>query len=318
MVALPPASLTSYLSKVQSPVCAYLTRSFPGLDAVAKLQMHSLKDAGTLRPEPMKGLYPYGLVGTAFDYGVRLLMGEDDLDNTVAGKALRSLERSRERNLENKATRKFWKAFVVASEVRDAFPSLLERGKRERSALLTLCFALASFEVVVRNALFDPTSFPLNLEALLAQNEPVRIDDLERLLNLAEKRLDLSVADHRFNPVLGHAFISADADLVKAGCLIELKCTTYPTRGWRGHLRQLVGYLLLDQDDRLSVERLAIYLGRQGHLAEWGRDELLRKLGAEPKDLAVLRQGFYNTCEEAHTARERAYDEAISAYRDTE
>ena len=55
----------------------------------------------------------------------------------------------------------------------------------------------------------------------------------------------------------------ADFDLLVDGCLIDLKATRRATISTQ-HLRQLVGYWLLDYNDAFKIRRVAVSLLRHG------------------------------------------------------
>jgi hypothetical protein len=94
----------------------------------------------------------------------------------------------------------------------------------------------------------------------------------------------------------------ADADLIVNRTLIEVKTTKQarPDRDW---IYQLVGYLLLDIEDRHGIERLAFYLGRVPALLDWDADELLATLAGSAVDRGELRDGFFAAAAEAAPPR---------------
>jgi hypothetical protein len=79
----------------------------------------------------------------------------------------------------------------------------------------------------------------------------------------------------------------ADCDLIVDGCLIELKSSLRPYLETM-HLRQLVGYWLLDYDDTLRLSSAAIILLRHGLTH---RFSLIDLVGAHA-DVAGLRADF--------------------------
>jgi hypothetical protein len=79
----------------------------------------------------------------------------------------------------------------------------------------------------------------------------------------------------------------ADCDLVVDGCLIDLKATLRPGLE-TAHLRQLVGYWLLDYDDALHLSSAAIILLRHGLTHNFTIPELIGT-NADP---ARLRREF--------------------------
>jgi len=72
----------------------------------------------------------------------------------------------------------------------------------------------------------------------------------------------------------------ADADYILAGLLLDCKATRAPRRLGREEIYQLAGYLLLDYDDQYGIDRVGLYLSRQGGLITWEVAEFLRRLGS--------------------------------------
>jgi hypothetical protein len=89
----------------------------------------------------------------------------------------------------------------------------------------------------------------------------------------------------------GSALISADADLIAAGLLLDLKTSAQfalpPT-----DLYQVIGYTLLDFNDEFGVNRLGIFSARYGHLTTWDAPELLRDLAGRDISLEDTRREF--------------------------
>ena len=93
-----------------------------------------------------------------------------------------------------------------------------------------------------------------------------------------------------------HDVGGADADLVVDSCLIDIKASVNPQIKAE-YLYQLAGYLLLDYDDALHINSMAIYLARQGILFAWPVADFLQKLTGEDVSLAKLRQEFQVLCQ---------------------
>ncbi|MGP3991521.1 hypothetical protein [Streptomyces sp. 3N207] len=72
----------------------------------------------------------------------------------------------------------------------------------------------------------------------------------------------------------------ADADFIVGGLLIDCKVTTRPRTLPRSAVQQLARYLLLDYDDTYGIDRVGLYLPRQGALITWRVPEFLTALGA--------------------------------------
>jgi hypothetical protein len=71
----------------------------------------------------------------------------------------------------------------------------------------------------------------------------------------------------------------ADADFILGGLLLDCKAAIQPRRLGQDEMYQLAGYLLLDYDDRYGINRVGLYLSRQGALIVWSVPEFLHHLG---------------------------------------
>lgn len=85
----------------------------------------------------------------------------------------------------------------------------------------------------------------------------------------------------------------ADSDLIVDGLLLDVKATVEPTptlaRSW---IYQLLGYVLLDYEDRHGIDRLGIYLARHRRLVTWPLETVLAiATGQErPPTVSALRE----------------------------
>jgi hypothetical protein len=98
----------------------------------------------------------------------------------------------------------------------------------------------------------------------------------------------------------GSRLISADADLVAAGLLLDLKTGQGDKRDDgtrrsgldRKELYQLIGYALLDFDDAYHISEVGIFNARFGYLATWPLGHLLAELAGSAVDLPAARKDF--------------------------
>jgi hypothetical protein len=72
----------------------------------------------------------------------------------------------------------------------------------------------------------------------------------------------------------------ADADFILGGLLLDCKAAIQPRRLGHAEIYQLAGYLVLDYDDRYGINRVGLYLSRQGALIVWTVEDFLHRLGA--------------------------------------
>ena len=91
------------------------------------------------------------------------------------------------------------------------------------------------------------------------------IGDIQALMKIAWEKLDLS--SPKFGPSFGissHWIGGADADIIDAGCLIDVKCVKNITP--TAFIRQTIAYALLDVENEHDLDSVGIYLARQGIL----------------------------------------------------
>ncbi|MFF3129493.1 hypothetical protein ACFVRD_46610 [Streptomyces sp. NPDC057908] len=93
-------------------------------------------------------------------------------------------------------------------------------------------------------------------------------------------------------PTFPAARITADADLVVDGLLLDFKSDKHPHRFPKASAWQLLGYLLLDTADHYRIDTVGFYLSRSAVLATWPVEDYLDLLGTCRRDLAALRSVF--------------------------
>lgn len=94
---------------------------------------------------------------------------------------------------------------------------------------------------------------------------------------IGRPQLDRLPGPVEVSPRLVHRY--ATADLILGTTLIDIKFTAYPEEKLLEWLRQTVGYALLTGDRR--VDRVGVYLVRQGRLVTWSITKLLPGLNLE-------------------------------------
>jgi hypothetical protein len=85
--------------------------------------------------------------------------------------------------------------------------------------------------------------------------------------------------------------IKADADLIAAGLLLDLKTDSKLSLGVTT-MFQVIGYALLDFDDTYRLAELGIFSARYAHLATWDIGILLDELAGHHVSLPFIRQEF--------------------------
>jgi hypothetical protein len=90
----------------------------------------------------------------------------------------------------------------------------------------------------------------------------------------------------------GSQFMNADADLIAAGLLLDIKTSAKKLSLGVTDLFQLIGYVLLDFDDEFSLEAVGIFNARYAYLATWNLSSLLDELADHSVSLATVRERF--------------------------
>lgn len=315
-------SLTSHLKDSQSPVYQFMRERFPQTRAVVRECNKELANVETIRPAMQ---VPYSTIGTALDYRIRYYFAETPLDKLIAWQSMMNLISGNfmegsspqgmisQRELQGQSS-------GVSEDVYEKMRDLDEPGfrnslnkalqqlkpigrrlEREQEELLArYCIVLALFEEIFRAGLHprSPLIFPspkTTVNELLATAESHWVDDLCTLSwAFYDEHSDLSSQRTTLNPTFDGSrdMGGADADLIVDGCLIDIKTTINPklSANW---LYQLLGYVLLDYNDRYEIEKVSIYFARQQKLAEWSLESLLRNLSVnEAPPLNELRRQF--------------------------
>ncbi|GLZ28069.1 hypothetical protein Lesp02_02590 [Lentzea sp. NBRC 105346] len=140
---------------------------------------------------------------------------------------------------------------------------------------------------------------------LLGMASDAALDQLTALRQQAESVLLPALASRvgrwAIGPTFeGSALMNADADLIAAATLVEIKTllggkrkdgTRYATLDGPT-LFQMLGYVLLDFSDRFAIRELMLFNARYGHIATWDVSQLLHTLAGHPVDLQALRTEF--------------------------
>ncbi|GAA3517900.1 hypothetical protein FHR32_000854 [Streptosporangium album] len=139
----------------------------------------------------------------------------------------------------------------------------------------------------------------LSLEMLLAVPHRHLIDDVLAQLHAAEEgplgQLRATTEPSRCRPgptFDGSTYVSADADLIADGILLEVKSTRNVHAFSLVTIQQLLGYTLMDFSDRYGIDAVGVYLTRAGALITWPIEDYLALLGVRRRDLTELRALF--------------------------
>ncbi len=287
-------NLTAALADPRCPLRRYLSSTFHD---VRPLQAEYRAQAGTLLVEG--GTAAAGTVGAAFDFLVRLTLRPDHVPMV----ALQAFQHSA--------------AHVAA--IRGVLD--LARASAERSdssvptpVLVRASWVLALTTEVYRMGAMVPGS-PLSQvmaaattpEVLLGLAPSTAVDELCQLHAVARERLLPSLSRDPARLALGPTFAgsalcAADADLISAGCLLELKTrlgARHRNTGTRSDsvpltdLYQVLAYALFDRDDAFGIEQVGFYSARYGTVVTWPLAETLSRLAGREVRLDQERQAVW-------------------------
>jgi hypothetical protein len=199
----------------------------------------------------------------------------------------------------------------VAAELVCCYLNLLQEryvagnrlSKEDEVQLLRYCLALATFESLSRGGDavrgYIPPRFTApdqSVEELLNDASDDCIADLLKLsTKFYENYGDLIQLPATINPTfsLGGIVGGADADIIVNGCLIDIKTTLNPfsDKDPTFPLYQLIGYVLLDENDKLHIDEVGVYFSRQATLIKWPLTSFLQKVsGNTGTDIRVVRE----------------------------
>ena len=156
-----------------------------------------------------------------------------------------------------------------------------------------VCYAIAWYEETFRAATVFPGTVlgdakeTLTLEGLLELVPEYAVTDMAQVVGLAEEglatiRSAATPDDVEIAPTFAGSKLvaGADADWIAGGWLCDVKSTITPRRLDTRDVWQLVGYTLLDFDDRYAINHVGWYLSRLGRLISWDLPDLLGILQA--------------------------------------
>ncbi|MET8978983.1 hypothetical protein ABZX85_25525 [Streptomyces sp. NPDC004539] len=297
-------SLTHCLNDRRSPLRLFLDTELPDVAAPVgdyRSRLPQLPDV--LRPHS-SGPIDHQSLGQAIDLRLRIAFGSPVPSTVVTGIGLAAMQLA--------DTHSCAAALALAETAKEllaqlssqppALPGALLGEAAAEEHLARLCFVAAWFEAVARAGLRQGS--PLlradlshGLDGLLDQVPSYVPGDLTAQAALADRPgalrwvLEIPLPQRVCGPVFAgsHDVGGGDADFIAAGCLIDCKSTIHPERIGRSHLYQLAGYLLLDYDNAYGIDRVGLYLSRQGRLIDWETGHFLQLLGAR-RTLPELRR----------------------------
>ncbi|MCQ0003185.1 UvrD-helicase domain-containing protein [Streptomyces sudanensis] len=299
-------SLTGQLKYDSSPVSQFMAAHLPySQNLVGDYQA---RIAGLPHPvQPIDVRYPnWSALGHAVDYRLRLSLG-GRLGPAVAAGVMLLDETGPLPGAPARGTRGALHA--AGRELLAAVDTYLaDPGSLDENALTRLCFVAGFFEDIARTgeirrfSMLGSATPATTLDDLTAAVPEYVVTDIDQQMRLAEGPFAAFRALPQRARVCGPVFAGsgdiggADADYILGGLLLDCKATKDPRRLGREEIHQLAGYLLLDYDDRFGIDRVGLYLSRQGGLITWDAAGFLRRLGAGaplPRLRAQLRRHLH-------------------------
>jgi hypothetical protein len=294
--------LTRELDDTSSPVRQFLGDRFTaGLRGVQRRYREAAPPL-TVPPAPPGEANP-GTTGTAADWLVRFLVHpRPALHLAAAGSMFCNAQPA----LEELATMLGMTGAALSPGQR-AFDGPVPGNGTESAQLARACWALALLTEVYRAGpaaalagplapFAGPHARPPSAAELLALGPAAGLSQLALFREVFGSVLLPALAGRRglwaIGPTFtGSALMNADADLIAAGLLLDLKTSRNLTLGVKDIL-QVIGYALLDFDDEFGVDAVGIFAARYAYLATWDLASLLNELAGRPVSLAETRSQF--------------------------
>ncbi|MGW0393783.1 hypothetical protein ACWDYJ_23365 [Streptomyces sp. NPDC003042] len=268
----PPAelSLSGQLKYDSSPISCFMAAHLPySQNLVGDYQAYVARLPHPVQPIDVR--YPHwAALGPAVDAGVMLLDAAVPPRGAPEGESRKALHSAGEQLLATIGT----------------------CGGLDDETLTRLCFVAGFFEDIARTgeirrfSLLSAATPGTCLDDLTAAVPPYVLDDIGQQMRLAHAPFAPFRALPQASRICGPVFTGsadlggADADFIVGGCLLDCKATKDPRRLGREEIYQLAGYLLLDYDNQFGIDRVRLYLSRQGGLITWDTADFLRRLGA--------------------------------------
>jgi hypothetical protein len=311
-------SLTQGLASPRTPLRRFLDRELSaGVRRLRASYLAQLPPTSLILPGPGVG-YEAGTVGTAIDQRLRFAFTQAvDVDATtvmgvaslrVTARALGQHPAWEVMELAGHQLLECLRATVAELQLDDRRRPLA-RTEEEEEHLARLLLGAAWYALNFRNpvafpltplckaAFADPGAFALTTLLALPHHDLVR-DVVAQVRAACSGPLgqlrdasapELCLPGPTFD---GSAYVSADADLIVDGLLIDFKSTRRTERFPLPMILQLLGYALMDFADRYRIDRLGVCLTRAGVLIHWPIEDYLVLLGSRRRDLTELRAAF--------------------------
>lgn len=233
------------------------------------------------------------LVGTAFDYGFRWLLGPMDRECVAYHGASAYINRMKQvKTLHMEQAETLCHDII---NIGDATTDPIVRAQ--------CCIVLAWFEAMSRAGAATPelsavlSSAQASVQHALDATPTPSVDDVVTLLaTVPDVWGDDMLRPFQLNPSFESSYLveGADADWITEHTLYECKCSRQKRPHRRKYLLQLLSYILMDTNDALLLHSAGWYYVRQQKRIVYPLPELIeRALGTT--NLQELRHDFYET-----------------------
>ncbi|HAW11449.1 MAG TPA: hypothetical protein DCX12_10420 [Chloroflexi bacterium] len=290
--------LTAELDNPRSPVRRFLDERFTaGLRGAQRLYRESAPAALLV---PSEGANP-GTVGTAADWLLRFLVSPSP-DIHLVARGVAAFARAQFDYSVAVSEIAETLGVVIPSRLADpgsGFEGPTQGNQADPEYLARACWAFALITEAYRAGpkVVGYGGPPLTARWVLSIAPQEALAELARFRRVFETTLIPALASWRGRWELGPTFggsslIPADADLIAAGLLLDLKTgRSRPALNIVDAL-QLIGYTLLDFEDEFAIRAVGIFSARYGYLRTWPLDEYLARLADHPIDLPATRAAF--------------------------
>ncbi|MDA8276792.1 MAG: hypothetical protein M0Z45_01125 [Actinomycetota bacterium] len=278
-------SLTSRINEVGSLTKKYFEQKLPNTKPF-KSEWRSSGDA-TIVPT---GQVSWTLIGTAVDYRIRYFFTNTPPDRFVARHAGKYYPHLRD-------------SYEAFSDSLTSFIEMLNPFNRtlalsEEVELAQYCYVLALYEHIARSAAkSNAISKSVSPLSPIEQLNLCIKEDIDDLVQLGR------AASEHFRPFYGERFIpnptfarstdvgGADADFIVGNCLMDIKTTKSPYLS-TNNIYQLVGYAILDTDDRYEIKEIGFYKSRTPSIVKWDLDAAISVMSDGKQTITSLRDSF--------------------------
>jgi hypothetical protein len=297
--------LTTELADARSPVRRFLDARFG--HGLRDVQRRYRQDApGLVVPTAPREVVNPGTVGGAADWLLRFMLHPaPSLELAITGAGFFGARSGMVTALAQIAGSLGLSGVAATRPAGSGFDGPRPGNGADPELLARACWALSLLTEVFRVGQVAAASGPLSpfLERpasaaeLLALAPPAALDQLAEFRHVYQTALIpvLALRPGRWHlgpTFAGSRLVRADADLIAAGLLIDLKtAAARPSLGVKEAF-QVIGYALLDFDDAYHLSVVGIFSARYAYLASWELQALLDRLAGHPVSLAGTRDEF--------------------------